>query len=125
MSEVGHSPREAMLAYREAMIKLWPEIKLARELGPLMGEHEREYWIWTVETMEREISILRGPKYTEIRTETCESSRSVDGLGTVRCGVYPGHRGEHRGGSQGRRFMWLPDPSPKATSEASQEEAQP
>jgi hypothetical protein len=101
--------RESMLILRAALLELHPDIKLARDLGPLMGEHEREYWIWTVETMEREISVLRGPKYTEIKPETCGDSRHVDGLGTVRCGIYPGHTGEHRGGAQGRRFMWLPE----------------
>lgn len=59
--------RQAMLAHRKELLARRPEIKFARELGPLMGEHEREYWIWTVETMGRVISHLQGPRYTEIR----------------------------------------------------------
>jgi len=59
--------RAAMLARRAELLASHPEIHLARKLGPLMGEHEREYWIWTVETMERELSAANRPHYTEYR----------------------------------------------------------
>ena len=61
--------REAMLKRREEILAQQPEIKYARELGPLMGEYEREYWQWSIEVMEQMITRLRGPKYTEIRRE--------------------------------------------------------
>lgn len=59
--------RRAMLARRSELLVQHPEVRLARELGPLMGEHEREYWIWTVENLEREVSNACGPKYTEVK----------------------------------------------------------
>ncbi len=59
--------RKAMLKRRKVLLALHPEIKYARDLGPLMGEYEREYWQWSIESLEREVTQLRGPKYTEIR----------------------------------------------------------
>jgi len=61
--------REAMLRRREEILAQRPEIKFARDLGPLMGEYEREYWLWSISTMERMITKLRGPAYTEIKRE--------------------------------------------------------
>lgn len=56
--------REAMLRRRKEILSQRPEIKLARDLGPIMGEYEREYWQWCVETMEREITFGRRGPYT-------------------------------------------------------------
>lgn len=60
--------REAMLRRREEILAKQPEVKLARELGPLMGEYERAYWLWTVEKMEQEITRLHGPTYIEVKS---------------------------------------------------------
>lgn len=56
-----------MLKRREELLATHPDIRLACELGPLMGEYEREYWQWTVQKMEQEISRLRGPRYIEVK----------------------------------------------------------
>jgi hypothetical protein len=58
--------REAMLARRKEILAQRPEIKFARELGPIMGEYEREYWRWCIETMELERSRLT---YTEVHRD--------------------------------------------------------
>lgn len=34
-----------------------------------MGEYERAYWLWCIEAMEKKITDLRGPTYTEIKRE--------------------------------------------------------
>jgi hypothetical protein len=56
-----------MLKRREELLAAHPEIKYARDLGPLMGEYEREYWQWNIAALELQITKLRGPQYTEIR----------------------------------------------------------
>lgn len=53
-----------MLRRRKEILAQRPEIKFARDLGPIMGEYEREYWQWCVETMEREITFARRGPYT-------------------------------------------------------------
>ena len=58
-----------MLQRREEILAAHPEVKFARDLGPLMGEYEREYWQWCIASMERQITKLRGPHYTEIKRE--------------------------------------------------------
>ena len=42
--------REAMLAKRAEVLADKPAIEYASELAPLMGEHEREFWNWKLET---------------------------------------------------------------------------
>ena len=41
--------RAAMLARREELSAAHPEITMAAELAPLMGDLEREYWNWQIE----------------------------------------------------------------------------
>lgn len=38
-----------MFAKRAEVMAARPEIQMAAELAPLMGEHEREYWKWCLE----------------------------------------------------------------------------
>lgn len=51
--------------------------------------------------------------------QPCDSSRHVSDLGMVRCAGFLGHAGDHRGGAEGRRFMWPQDAANAAPSEAS------
>lgn len=41
--------RGRMLTVRKHLMEAHPEITMAAELAPLMGEHEREYWGWCLE----------------------------------------------------------------------------
>lgn len=59
--------REAMLQRRAELLAAHPEIRLAAELGPLMGEYQMEYWKWSLEQAVHEIRGLRGPRYIEVK----------------------------------------------------------
>lgn len=48
--------RTAMLARREELSTAHPEITMAAELAPLMGDLEQEYWSWQLDRyFEREL----------------------------------------------------------------------
>jgi len=49
MTEPELTRREAMLARRAELSAAHPEITMAAELAPLMGELEPEYWDWQLE----------------------------------------------------------------------------
>lgn len=42
--------REAMLARRTEVMAAHPEITAAAELAPLMGDLQRAYWRWQIES---------------------------------------------------------------------------
>jgi hypothetical protein len=42
-----------MLAERERVMAAYPEVTAAVDMGPLMGAHEREYWVWCMERYAR------------------------------------------------------------------------
>lgn len=60
--------RQAMLTRRTEVLAANPDVRLARNLAPLMGEFEREYWSWSLEGAEAEVNRLRTP-YVEITEE--------------------------------------------------------
>lgn len=68
--------RQAMFTHRREILAANPEVKLARDFGPLMGEHEREYWIWSLEMAEAAVNAARRP-YVEIKDPHDGSQREV------------------------------------------------
>jgi hypothetical protein len=53
--------REAMFSRRVEMIAAHPEAKTAGDLAKYMGEYEREYWIWTLERLEKDMNAASRP----------------------------------------------------------------
>lgn len=62
--------RAAMFARREVAIAEHPEALTAGELAPFMGEHEREYWEWTLDRLAQDMNAAGLPQLSSEREET-------------------------------------------------------
>lgn len=58
--------REEMLSLRSKLLAEHPHLQTAGDLAPLMGEFERDYWEWQLDSMAEEFEASR-PAYVEVQ----------------------------------------------------------